>query len=86
MVEQRRLQLTQAALKELPEDVNTFESVGKCFLRQPKSQLEDKMASSLETTQQKLRVCDMTLDYLDKEEKEADQNFLETIRAIQTRA
>ncbi len=77
--DKRRSDLTLEQLKGVPDDRAVFRSVGRMFLRAPKEEVVSSLQASGGRSEQKLRVCASTLEYLAKQEKEADAAMLEVI-------
>jgi chaperonin cofactor prefoldin len=80
--EKRRADLTLEQLKSVDEDRAVFKSVGRMFLRAPKPDIVTMLQSTAGRAEQKMRVCASTIDYLSKQEEEADAAMLEAIATV----
>lgn len=80
--EKRRAELTLNQLTTIPNDRNLYRTVGRLFIKTPKTEIETILNSSIQKADQKSKVCASTLEYLQKQENEADAAFLEIIKNI----
>jgi hypothetical protein len=67
------------------QDSRTFAAVGKAFLLKPKEAVEKKLSSNIAACEQTLGVCSKTLEYLEKQHADAQTNFKELIKSIESR-
>lgn len=80
--EKRSLEIQIGEVDKLEEGVRSYRAVGKAFLLTPKPELKTHLSDKLSKAEQKVKVCSSTLEYLGRSEKEADAEFLETVKLI----
>lgn len=84
--EKRRSELTLSQLGTIPNDRNLYRSVGRLFIKTPKPEIETLLQTAAQKADQKMKVCSSTMEYLQKQEAEADKAFLEVIESIRKKA
>jgi chaperonin cofactor prefoldin len=84
--EKRQAELTLAQVQGLPEGTGTYRAVGRAFLSTPQPALHAILKEQLERAEGKLKVCGAALEHLEKQEKEADANFMELLTSFQKKA
>jgi chaperonin cofactor prefoldin len=84
--EKRSAELTLAQVQGLPDGTAMYRAVGRAFLSTPRPALTTQLGEKLERSEAKLKVCGTTLEHLEKQEKEADANFMELVTSFQRKA
>ncbi len=84
--ELRRAELTLDQLKTIPDDRAVYRGVGRAFLRAPKEEVVAGLQSTATKAEYKIGVCAKTLKYLEQQEKEADDAFMEVVNTFQRKA
>jgi chaperonin cofactor prefoldin len=84
--DKRRAELTLAQLSQLPDGRAVYTSVGRMYacssVRAATAKLEEDRAGF----EKKIRVCNLTIDHLAKQEKEADSTFLEVLADVKRKS
>ncbi len=80
--EKKRADLTLDQLSAVPEGRAVYRSVGRIFLRSPKDEIITSLQGAAAKAEQKAKVCASTLEYLGKQEQEADKAFLEVVQEV----
>lgn len=80
--DKRRAELTLAQLSQLPEGRAVYTSVGRMYARSSISAATTKLDEDCAGFEKKIRVCNLTIDHLAKQEKEADSTFLEVVASV----
>ena len=83
--EQRALELTLGQVGGLEDDARTYRSVGKMFMLTPPKALGADLQDKLARSKQKTRVCEATLEYLGRAEKEAEGAYSELVRGLKAK-
>lgn len=73
--EKRQLELTIAQMSSMPAGVETFRPIGKMFMRTPRDELTKTMSEKLSKAEHKIKVCASTLEYIERQEKEAAAEY-----------
>jgi len=85
--EKKRAELTLSQLQPLPADtpdkIRTFRGVGRMFVRTPRDNIIKELTASCAKFEQRHKVCVATLEYLTKQEKEAEGAFMEVSAILQ---
>lgn len=80
--DKRSLELQLDQVKRLPESSKTFKAVGRMFIASPTTELNSNLTEKLAKAEQRLTALTNTLQYLEKQEKEADDQFMETVSLL----
>ena len=80
--EKRGAELMAKVLSETPADQKVYRSVGKVFMARPRPQVQTWLDARLSSCDSRMKVCTSTLEYLKKQEGEADAAFLELIKGF----
>jgi tetratricopeptide (TPR) repeat protein len=84
--EKKRAELTLSQLQPLPADtpdkIRTFRGIGRMFVRTPRDDIINELTSSYSKYEQRHKVCVATLEYLTKQEKEADDALVELTNGL----
>jgi len=80
--EKRSAELMTKVLSETPAEHGIYRSVGKVFMKKDRDHVSDWLSTKLTGCEQKLQVCTTTLEYLGKQEAQADTAFLELVKSL----
>ena len=83
--ERRSLGIQQATLAQLPSATRAYRAIGRLFLHTPRDELDTLLAERAQRAEAKVKVCESTLTYLNRQEEEADAAYTEMVRGLQTR-
>lgn len=83
--EQRSLELTLGQLAGLGDGSRTYQAVGKMFLLTPTPDLVATLTEKQARAKQKVHVCEGAIDYLTRQEKEAEGALTELMRGLGVR-
>ncbi|XP_047323521.1 prefoldin subunit 1 [Impatiens glandulifera] len=78
--EKKRAYLTLEELRPLPEDTNTYKSVGRTFVLDPKSVLIEEQEKKLKDSETALASLQSSKEYLEKQIKEVESNMRELLQ------
>ncbi|KAJ7295366.1 hypothetical protein O6H91_02G126000 [Diphasiastrum complanatum] len=78
--ERRRASLTFEELDRLPSDTNTYKSVGKSFILEPRSILLKEQLEKVEECDNALSTLTTSKEYLEKQMQEVESNFKELLQ------
>ena len=78
--EKKRSQLTLQELASLPEDVNTYRTIGRTFVLTAKQDMTKELEQSVTDNEEFLKTSKDKKVYLEKQVKEAEDNIRELLR------
>ncbi|XP_057813523.2 prefoldin subunit 1 [Cryptomeria japonica] len=78
--EKKRAFLTLEELQQLPDDTNTYKSVGKLFILEPKSILVNEQIEKLKECDTTIAALQTSKEYLERQKKEVESNFKELLQ------
>ena len=77
--EKKRAYLTLEELRPLPDDTNTYKSVGRTFVLEPKSVLMSEQEQKLKDSETAIASLQTSKDYLEKQMVEVENNLRELL-------
>uniref|UniRef100_A0A1D1YP91 Prefoldin subunit 1 n=1 Tax=Anthurium amnicola TaxID=1678845 RepID=A0A1D1YP91_9ARAE len=78
--EKKRAYLTLEELRQLPDDTNTYKSIGKVFVLEPKSSLVTEQEQKLKDSENALTTLQTSKGYLEKQLAEVENNLRELLQ------
>ncbi|KAK3154069.1 hypothetical protein QOZ80_2BG0185500 [Eleusine coracana subsp. coracana] len=78
--EKKRAYLTLEELRQLPDDANTYKTVGKVFILEPKSVLMNEQEQKLNDSESAIAAMQTSKDYLEKQKGEVENNIRELLQ------
>ncbi|XP_010557639.1 PREDICTED: prefoldin subunit 1 [Tarenaya hassleriana] len=78
--EKKRAFLTLEELRPLPEDTNTYKSIGRTFVLEPKSVLENEQEQKLKDSEAAIASLQTSKEYLEKQIAEVESNLRELLQ------
>ncbi|KAJ6808305.1 prefoldin subunit 1 [Iris pallida] len=78
--EKKRAYLTLEELRQLPEDTNTYKSIGKAFVLEPKSLLVNEQEQKLRDSEAAITSLQTSKEYLEKQLGEVENNLRELLQ------
>ncbi|KAJ4817844.1 Prefoldin subunit 1 [Rhynchospora pubera] len=78
--EKKRAYLTLEELKQVPEDANTYKTIGKLFVLEPKSVLVNEQEQKLRDSDNAISSLSTTKEILDKQLGEIEINIRELLQ------
>jgi len=83
-IDQLRRQITHAHLVEkelttLPKETRTYEGVGRMFILQPMTSIEQTLADKVKTCDEKIKSIESSKGYLERSIKEDEENLRELV-------
>ncbi|XP_031407512.1 prefoldin subunit 1 [Punica granatum] len=78
--EKKRAYLTLEELKQLPNDTNTYKSVGRTFILEPKTILMNEQEQKLKDSEAAIATLQASKEYLEKQSKEVENNWRELLQ------
>ncbi|KAK4760159.1 hypothetical protein SAY87_023290 [Trapa incisa] len=78
--EKKRAYLTLEELKQLPDDTNTYKSVGRTFILEPKPVLMNEQEQKLKDSETAISSLQTSKEYLEKHSKEVENNLRELLQ------
>ncbi|PIA43644.1 hypothetical protein AQUCO_01800003v1 [Aquilegia coerulea] len=78
--EKKRAFLTLEELRPLPEDTNTYKSVGRTFVLEPKSFLVNEQEKKLKDSENAISSLQTSKEYLEKQMAEVETNLKELLQ------
>ncbi|AQK70851.1 PREFOLDIN 1 [Zea mays] len=78
--EKKRAYLTLEELRQLPDDTNTYKTVGKEFILEPKSVLFNEQEQKLNDSESAIASMQTSKDYLEKQQGEVENNIRELLQ------
>ncbi|KAL5208162.1 hypothetical protein ABZP36_032597 [Zizania latifolia] len=77
--EKKRAYLTLEELRQLPDNTNTYKTVGKVFILEPKSLLINEQEQKLNDSESAITSMQTSKEYLEKQLAEVDNNIRELL-------
>ncbi|GAV59727.1 Prefoldin_2 domain-containing protein [Cephalotus follicularis] len=78
--ERKRAFLTMEELRQLPEDTNTYKSIGRTFVLEPKSVLMNEQEQKLKDSEAAIASLQTSKEYLEKQLAEIENNLKELLQ------
>uniref|UniRef100_A0A1J3GHP9 Prefoldin subunit 1 n=2 Tax=Noccaea caerulescens TaxID=107243 RepID=A0A1J3GHP9_NOCCA len=78
--DKKRAYLTLEELRPLPEDTNTYKSIGRTFVLEPKKVLEGEQEQKLKDSEAAIASLQPSKEYLEKQIAEVENNFKELLQ------
>merc|ERR1712099_189390 len=78
---QKRIELTQKEISTLPEDINCYASVGRCFVFKTRKAIDEAMATQLKNMSEQIEKTEAQKVVLEKKEKEIKDTVEELMKA-----
>ncbi|CAN6238083.1 unnamed protein product [Urochloa humidicola] len=78
--EKKRAYLTLEELRQLPDDTNTYKTVGKVFILEPKSVLLNEQEQKFNESESAIASMQTSKEYLEKQMGEVENNIKELLQ------
>ncbi|XP_039840657.1 prefoldin subunit 1-like [Panicum virgatum] len=78
--EKKRAYLTLEELRQLPDDTNTYKTVGKVFILEPKSVLLNEQEQKFNESESAIASMQTSKEYLEKQVGEVENNIRELLQ------
>ncbi|CAL9222678.1 unnamed protein product [Arabidopsis halleri] len=78
--DRKRAFLTLEELRPLPEDTNTYKSIGNRFVLEPKTVLEGEQEQKLKDSEAAVASLQTSKEYLEKQTAEVENNLRELLQ------
>ncbi|KAJ7973665.1 prefoldin subunit 1 [Quillaja saponaria] len=78
--EKKRAFLTLEELRQLPDDTNTYKSIGRTFVLEPKSILMNEQEQKLKDSESAIASLQSSKEYLEKLMAEVENNLKELLQ------
>ncbi|KAL1568137.1 prefolding complex chaperone subunit [Salvia divinorum] len=78
--EKKRAYLTLEELKQLSDDTNTYKSIGRTFILEPKSALMEEQEGKLKDSEAAISSLQTSKEYLEKQMAEIETNLRELLQ------
>ncbi|KAK0571452.1 hypothetical protein LWI29_016216 [Acer saccharum] len=78
--EKKRAFLTLEELRQLPDDTNTYKSIGRMFVLEPKSILMNDQEQKLKDSETAIASLQASKEYLEKQKAEVENNLTELLQ------
>ncbi|KAL0337174.1 UNVERIFIED_CONTAM: hypothetical protein Scaly_1992500 [Sesamum calycinum] len=78
--EKKRAYLTLEELKQLVDDTNTYKSIGRTFILEPKSVLMEEQDQKLKDSEAAIVALQTSKEYLEKQMIEVENNLRELLQ------
>nr|BAD19818.1 prefoldin-related KE2-like [Oryza sativa Japonica Group] len=78
--EKKRAYLTLEELRQLPDNTNTYKTVGKVFILEPKSLLLNEQEQKLNDSESAIASMQTSKEYLEKQLAEVENNIRELLQ------
>ncbi|XP_059636761.1 prefoldin subunit 1 [Cornus florida] len=78
--EKKRAYLTLEELRQLSDDTNTYKSIGRTFVLEPKSVLVDEQEQKLKDSETAIASLQTSREYLEKQLVEVENNLRELLQ------
>ncbi|XP_027065509.2 prefoldin subunit 1 [Coffea arabica] len=78
--EKKRAYLTLEELRQLLDDTNTYKSIGRTFVLEPKSVLMDEQEQKLKDSEAAISALEKSKEYLEKQIAEVENNLRELLQ------
>uniref|UniRef100_A0A5B7BWT2 Putative prefoldin subunit 1 isoform X1 n=1 Tax=Davidia involucrata TaxID=16924 RepID=A0A5B7BWT2_DAVIN len=79
-VEKKRAYLTLEELQQLSDGTNTYKSIGRTFVLEPKSVLMDEQEKKLKDSETAIASLQTSKEYLEKQRAEVENNLRELLQ------
>ncbi|XP_004299754.1 PREDICTED: prefoldin subunit 1 [Fragaria vesca subsp. vesca] len=77
--EKKRAFLTLEEIRPLPEDANTYKSIGRTFVLEPKSVLVSEQEQKLQDSESAIALLQTSKEYIEKQIGEVETNLRELL-------
>ncbi|XP_074353647.1 prefoldin subunit 1 [Apium graveolens] len=78
--EKKRAYLTLEELRQLSDDTNTYKSIGRTFVLEPKSALMEEQEQKLKDSETAIASLQTSKEYLEKQMAEVENNLRELLQ------
>jgi prefoldin subunit 1 len=78
--DRKRAFLTLEELRPLPEETNTYKSIGRTFVLEPKTVLEGEQEQKLKDSEAAVASLQTSKEYLEKQVAEVENNLRELLQ------
>ncbi|KAG8373911.1 hypothetical protein BUALT_Bualt11G0074500 [Buddleja alternifolia] len=78
--EKKRAYLTLEELKQLSDDTNTYKSIGRTFVLEPKPVLKEELEQKLKDSEAAIASLQTSKEYLEKQMAEVESNLRELLQ------
>ncbi|KAJ0089715.1 hypothetical protein Patl1_14045 [Pistacia atlantica] len=78
--EKKRAYLTLEELRQLPDDTNTYKSIGRTFVLEPKSGLMNEQEQKFKDSETAIAALQASKEYLEKQKAEVENNLTELLQ------
>ncbi|KAK9097440.1 hypothetical protein Sjap_022937 [Stephania japonica] len=78
--EKKRAFLTMEELRQLPDDTNTYKSIGRMFVLEPKSVLMNEQEKKLKDNESAIAALQTSKEYIEKQMAEVENNLKELLQ------
>ncbi|KAG4201578.1 hypothetical protein ERO13_A05G286200v2 [Gossypium hirsutum] len=78
--EKKRAFLTLEELNQLPDDTNTYKSIGRTFVLEPKSVLVNEQEQKLKDSESAIGSLQSSKEYMEKQLAEVENNLRELLQ------
>lgn len=78
--EKKRAYLTLEELRQLPDDTNTYKTIGKVFILEPRSVLMNEQEQKLNDSETTIASMQTSEEYLEKQLAEVENNIRELLQ------
>ncbi|XP_047058191.1 prefoldin subunit 1-like [Lolium rigidum] len=78
--EKKRAYLTLEELRQLPDDTNTYKTIGKVFILEPRSLLANEQEQKLNDSETAISSMQTSKEYLEKQLGELENNIRELLQ------
>ncbi|KAF9679874.1 hypothetical protein SADUNF_Sadunf06G0060900 [Salix dunnii] len=78
--EKKRAFLTLEELRQVPDDTNTYKSIGRTFVLEPKSVLMSEQEQKLKDSETAISSLQTSKEYLEKQKSEVEINLRELLQ------
>ncbi|KQJ99401.1 prefoldin subunit 1 [Brachypodium distachyon] len=78
--EKKRAYLTLEELRQLPDDTNTYKTIGKVFILEPRSVLMNEQEQKLNDSETAIASMQTSEEYLEKQLAEVENNIRELLQ------
>ncbi|XP_021715860.1 prefoldin subunit 1-like [Chenopodium quinoa] len=78
--EKKRAYLTLEELRQVPDDTNTYKSIGRTFVLEPKSVLIDEQEQKFKDSETAIASLQTSKEYLEKQMGEVENNLKELLQ------
>ncbi|KAK9097813.1 hypothetical protein Scep_023246 [Stephania cephalantha] len=78
--EKKRAFLTMEELRQLSDDTNTYKSIGRMFVLEPKSVLMNEQEKKLKDSESAITALQTSKEYIEKQMAEVENNLRELLQ------